>query len=157
MSEKITTLKDVIIDYSGSVEQRTVKDHIAFLSNMGKKFSKINGGDFEIDILKSMESTIKKILDDLESGRHRSFDKETFASIEDLVDINVSLVRAYRKNLDISQEWSKNLREYIKILKNLSIAALIITSNELSEKPKKQPASDMRTLFDWYVPISKSD
>lgn len=154
--ETINSLNQEIRKYGMEVKTNTVRQHIAFLSKMGKAFKSIKGSDFEISILVSMESALGKIIDDLEDDRHKGkVSQSLINTIEDLIDLNSALVRGAKKDKDDSEDWSKRLRNYIKILRNLSVVVLIIASNEVSVGTLHKPKSEMIEFIDWSFKLNQ--
>jgi small subunit ribosomal protein S1 len=114
-------LNQEIRDYHTKIKTSTVKQHLVFLKNMGSRFKEIKGSDFDLSILVSMESLLDKIIDDVEDGRHwkEKIDLNLIKTLNDLISLNVALVRRAKKDKDDSVDWLNYLRKYIKILRNL--------------------------------------
>jgi hypothetical protein len=150
-SIKVTeSIKTTIKDYGRLVSNKSISNHIAFLADIGEAFKKIDGSDFDIEILRSMEKTLNKIVDDFESERHseKEIEQEVLSALEDLVDLNVALIRGFKKDLDVSEDWNKRLRKYIKILRNISVFALIVTSNKFFEEKHSLQKNTVNKIFD---------
>jgi len=153
MLEQEINIDKQIRDYGKKVKTQTVEEHIAFLKDIGDQFAEIKGSDFQASTLSLMESLLDKIIVDIQNGRHENekIDQTLLDALEELISLNIALVRGTKKNKDDLKSWGKQLREYIKILRNLSIAALLIASNETTIKKSNSPESQMKVLFDWSV------
>lgn len=150
--DTINSINKGIRDYGTKVKANTIEDHIAFLKGLGDEFKAIKSSEFEISILTYMEIVLEKIIEDIEDERHKGkIDQTLLDALEQLINLNSAMVRAERKGKDVSEDWIRQLRDYIKILRNLSIVALIITSNEFSEKASQPPNPQMKTIFEWVV------
>jgi nucleoside phosphorylase len=114
---KEVDLRRVIIKYNSVITEKSAEDHIIFLNHMGERIADVNSANFQIAILKEMSLTIKKIIDDLVSRRHKSIDKAIFSAIEDILDLNLSLV--HTSGSYNSSDWMKIFGNYIKMLKKL--------------------------------------
>jgi hypothetical protein len=151
--ETIYSINQEIRSYGTKVKTNTVKQHLMFLKNMGNQFKGIKGSDFDVSILATMELLLDRIIDDVEDERHQKekIDQNLIKTLNDLINLNGALVRGAKKDKDDSEDWIERLRKYIKILRNLSIAAVLIASNEHSEKMQTKAKSDIKIIFDWTI------
>lgn len=148
----LNSINQEIRDYGKKVKTSTIDEHVMFLNEIGNTFKAVKGSEFDPSILTNMEIILDKIIDDTEDRRHKGkVDQTLLDALEQLIRLNSAMLRGAKKEKDISEDWVGQLRTYIKILRNLSIAALIITSNEFSEKASQSPSPKMKMIFDWGV------
>jgi|GEM_PF-4558909 len=150
--EIINSINQKIRNYCTAVKTSTVKQHVMFLKGIGDEFKAIKNSEFDVSILFTMELVLNSIEDDLEDDRHQGkVDDTLLKALEELIKLNAAMLRGAKKDKDDSEDWIGRLRTYIKILRNLSIAALLIASNETTIKKSNSPESQMKVLFDWSV------
>ena len=148
----LNSINQEIRDYGKKVKTSTIDGHIMFLNEIGNTFKTIKGSEFDPSILANMEIILDKIIDDTEDIRHKGkLDQTLLDALEQLIRLNSAMLRGAKKDKDVSADWVGQLRDYIKILRNLSIAALIITSNEISEKISPNTDLKVKAFFDWRV------
>ena len=148
----LNSINQTIRNYGIKVKTNTIAEHVAFLKYLGGEFKAIKKSEFDVSVLSYMETMLENIIDDTEDKRHKGkIDQTLLDALEQLIRLNSAMLRGAKKEKDISEDWVGQLRDYIKILRNLSIVALIITSNEFSEKASQNPSPKMKTIFDWGV------